>query len=122
MSKDKLTWQRAIIVLRDNGVTEIVITYSGSGDSGAIDCISYMNKEDQKIPHKDIDINHDEVNNLCYPLLENIEDWYNNDGGDGTVIINLLTLKYDIDNNINIVGQKTFKHKGSINKIMKDNS
>lgn len=122
MSKDldKLTWQKAIIALKDNGVTRIVVSYSGSGDSGGIDAVSYFDKENTEIKHDELDVDHDGVQDLAYPLLEGIENWYNNEGGDGTIDIDLNTLKYKIVNNINVVEQETFNHNGSIKKLMKN--
>lgn len=122
MSKelDKLTWQRAIIALKDNGVVHLKVMYSGSGDSGGIDEVHYFDKEDGLIEHDTIDVDHSGIQDLCYPLLDGIEDWYNNDGGDGTVSINLETLKYSIVNNVNVIEQETFNHKGSIKKLMKN--
>jgi hypothetical protein len=122
MSKnlDKLTWQKAIISLKDNGVARIVVSYSGSGDSGGIDEVSYFDKENTEIKHDELAVDHNGVQDLAYPLLEGIEDWYNNEGGDGTIDIHLNTLKYKIVNNVNIMEQETFNHKGSIKKIMKN--
>lgn len=122
MSKDldKLTWQRAIVALKDNGVVRIIVSYSGSGDSGGIDAVSYFDKDDTEIKHDELDVDHNGVQDLAYPLLDGIEDWYNNEGGDGTIDIDLNTLKYKIVNNINVVEQETFNHNGSIKKLMKN--
>lgn len=120
MSKEKLTWQEVTITLKDHGVKKVTVNYSGSGDSGGIDEISYFDKEEKEIRHDDIKIDHDAVQDLCYPLLDGIEDWYNNEGGDGVITIDLDTLKYHIVNNVNIIEQETFNHKGSIKKIMKN--
>jgi hypothetical protein len=118
MSKD-LTWQQALFILKDSGVKTIVIDYSGGGDDGQIDAISYFNKEGDEIKHENVDIDHDQLQGLCYPALEDIEDWYNNDGGNGEYIIDIETMKYDIVNNVNYMQQETYKHRGSLKTLMK---
>ena len=119
MSKD-FTWQQALFILKDSGVKKILITYSGGGDEGQIDGITYFDKEDEEIKHENVDIDHDALQDLCYPALEGIEDWYNGDGGDGEYTINLETMKYDIVNNVNYMQQETHKHRGSLKKLMKE--
>lgn len=118
MSKEKLNWQEALVILRDSGVKTFKIEYSGSGDSGGIDAIYYFDKEDHE--HTQVDIDHDGLQNLCYPLLEGIEDWYNNEGGDGVLTVDVDKLKFDIVNNVNYMEQETYNHKGSIKKLFKE--
>jgi len=120
MSKEELNWQEALVILKDSGVKTFKINYSGSGDSGGIDGITYFDKENEAIDHTNVDINHDGLQDLCYPLLEGIEDWYNNDGGDGVLTVDVDKLKFDIVNNVNYVEQETYNHKGSIKKLFKE--
>jgi len=119
MSND-LTWQKALIILKDSGVKKIIITYSGCGDSGQINDIIYFDKEGELIDHENVDIDHFNLRDLCYPALEGIEDWYNNDGGDGEYTINLETMKYDIVNNVNYMTQQTYNHSGFLKKLIKE--
>lgn len=120
MSKNKLTWQRALIILKDSGVKKILITYAGGGDEGQIDGITYFDKEDDEIKHENVDIDYVDLQDLCYPALEDIEDWYNNDGGYGEYTIDLETMKYDIVNNVNYMSQQTYNHNGSLKKLMEE--
>lgn len=120
MSKNKLTWQRALIILKDSGVKKILITYAGGGDEGQIDGLTYFDKEDDEIKHENVHIDHVDLQDLCYPALEDIEDWYNNDGGYGEYTIDLETMKYDIVNNVNYMSQQTYNHNGSLKKLMKE--
>ena len=119
MDKD-LTWQKAIIILKDAGVQEIQIGYSGSGDSGGINEVSYFDNKGEEIHYQDIDINHDELQDLCYPFLNDIEDWWNNDGGQGLMTVMLDTLEYDIKNEVNHMESETYKHNGSLKSVIKD--
>lgn len=102
------TWRREnngltiaeAFLLQDLGVTEIKVNYSGGGDSGQIDDIEYCNPKvngftsaSDAIPKEILD----RVEKIAYTLLEDIGDWYNNEGGYGTVFIKLPSFEYDID-------------------------
>ena len=92
MSDKKLTWQEAVLFLKDLGITSIHVHYEGSGDSGSIEDVEYYTGENGETVHFKHDLNisdemHEKLINLCYPMLDDIEDWYNNDGGYGTVVI-----------------------------------
>ena len=92
------------------GITYVVAEYSGSGDSGQVDDIQieingeskplrdFTEPDDDKIvaavtaklegrEHKNSF--YDEVEEFVYDALEFVgaEDWWNNDGGDGTLHI-----------------------------------
>ena len=125
MSDKKLTWQEAVLFLKDLGVTKILVFYEGSGDSGSIDNIEYYTGENGETVHFKHDLNisdemHQKLINLCYPMLDNIEDWYNNDGGYGTVTIDLDTLHYDIANHIRYTDYETYTHEGSIHDLSEE--
>ena len=83
--------------LKDLGVTEITINYSGGGDSGQIDSIEYANPkvkgEFSTIPERILKA----VESEGYRLLNGIDDWYNNEGGYGTIVINVSDFEYAID-------------------------
>ena len=116
MSEEKLKWQEAVLFLKDRGITTVKVHYEGSGDSGSIDSISYYKGEDEH-NIKDLDISdemHEKLINLCYPMLDNIEDWYNNDGGHGTLSIDIKTGEYEIDVNIEYRSYSTHNHEGNI--------
>lgn len=96
-ANDGLTIAEAFL-LQDLGVTEIKVNYSGGGDSGQIDDIEYCNPKvkgftSDAIPKEILD----RVEKIAYTLLEDIADWYNNEGGYGTVFIKLPSFEYDID-------------------------
>jgi hypothetical protein len=47
-------------------------------------------------------------------LLTNIEDWWNNEGGSGSVCILIPSGKYKIINDIRITEIETYYHGGSL--------
>ena len=81
--------------LKDLGVEKLVAEYSGSGDSGSIDNVYAENTEGD---HIDLDDFRDRVEEFMYEILSRKYDydWYNNDGGSGTVYFNINTLEYDV--------------------------
>lgn len=123
MSDKKLTWQEAVLFLKDLGVTKILVFYEGSGDSGSIDNIEYYTGEGDQSFKNDLAITdemHNKLIDLCYPMLDDIEDWYNNEGGHGTVTIDLDTLHYDIANHIRYTHYETYTHEGSIHDLSEE--
>jgi hypothetical protein len=122
MSDKKLTWQEAVLYLKDRGVTKIIVSYEGSGDSGSIEGIIYFKGEDS-FNHLNIDISKDmdyELQNLCYPMLDNIEDWYNNDGGYGVINIDLDNLHYDIANHVRYTTYERYEHEGNLEDLTEE--
>ena len=104
--------------LRDLGIVSIYAEFSGGGDSGAIDTINY-HLSDFTISNDFADVNkelHNDVDDYCYTLLDNgnIEDWYNNDGGHGTLSIDTKTGEYSIEVHIEYREYTTHNHEGSI--------
>lgn len=107
----------AMLYLQDLGVKIIIVEYSGGGDSGGIDslaCYSDLKGE------KEIKVENDDVlnliENLAYNKLndDNIEDWYNNDGGWGEITIQVPSTEYTIHNNIRVTDTEEFFHEGSL--------
>lgn len=84
------------MALEEKGVKEIQVTYEGSGDSGSIDTARFYDHNDDEI---DLDNFKDEAMDIGYHILnEHYEvDWYNNDGGYGTIHINLPEKNWNID-------------------------
>jgi len=70
--------------------------YSGGGDSGAIDSVYGENIEGNYIQLNDF---RDRVENFMYEILSTkyVYDWYNNDGGSGTVYFDINTLEYEVN-------------------------
>jgi hypothetical protein len=124
-----------LVRLADLGVTGIKVNYEGSGDSGAIENVVYTAeklKEDEEdafdalfdinVWGKDIlnlrDLDSSLESDIAHfveeQLLNDIEDWWNNDGGYGTVCILVPSGKYKIVNDIRITEVETFYHDGSL--------
>lgn len=124
MTEERLdTWQKAVVFLKDRGVAKITVTYEGSGDSGSIDNVLYYDKEDDEHYSSQLDITesqHNDIQNLAYPMLDGIEDWYNNEGGYGSITIDLDEFTYDIENNIRINQIETYNHNGSLKEYLKE--
>jgi hypothetical protein len=119
-----------LLKLADAGVTGVKVSYSGGGDSGAIDAISYT-AEPCETPEdvEDIcddaytsgsnlsDIDSDAykaIEDFAYQRLDDVEDWWNNDGGFGTLCICIPSGKYIINNHINITNTEDYFHDGDL--------
>ena len=127
MTENKMTG--LLLQLADLGVTGIKIIYSGGGDSGAIDNIIYTREE---VPLEDLDdleaysenvLNLEDLSTSIYSdleefahnkLLDDIEDWWNNEGGYGTLLISIPSGNYKINNNIYISNTEEFIHNGNL--------
>ena len=124
-----------LIQLADLGVTGIKIKYEGGGDSGAIEEVLYTvdklseNEEDafdavKALEPWDPAIRHLESlhSGLCSDIqnfaeekiLNDVEDWWNNEGGYGSMCILVPSGKYQLENNIRITEVETFEHDGSL--------
>ena len=119
-----------LLQLADLGVTGIKIIYSGGGDSGAIDEIIYTTEEvtcledlDDLDPYSENVLNLRDLSTSFYSniedfatsqLLDNVEDWWNNEGGHGTVLITIPSGNYTINNNIYFTETETYNHNGNL--------
>jgi hypothetical protein len=124
-----------LIQLADLGVTGIQIYYEGSGDSGCIDQVLYTtdklseNLEDafdkirclntwdegaKYLRNLDSGLSSDIESFSEEKILYDVEDWWNNEGGYGTMCILVPSGKYDVDNNIRITEIETFEHVGNL--------
>ena len=119
-----------LLQLADLGVTGIKIIYSGGGDSGAIDDIIYTTEEvtnledlDDLDPYSVNVLNLRDLSTSFYSniedfatskLLDEIEDWWNNEGGHGTVLIAIPSGDYTINNNIYISNTEEYIHNGNL--------
>jgi hypothetical protein len=119
-----------LLQLADLGVTGIKIIYSGGGDSGAIDDIIYTTEKVTNFEDlENLDQYSENVLNLrdlstslysdiedfaTSKLLDNIEDWWNNEGGYGTVLIAIPSGNYKINNNIYFTETETYNHNGNL--------
>jgi hypothetical protein len=119
-----------LLKLADLGVTGIKIFYSGGGDSGALDDIVYTTKKIEDIDDinylenfgnevvflKDLDsaLNADIENFAEEKILSDIEDWWNNDGGYGVMLISIPSGNYKIDNTIYYTNTEEYYHDGNL--------
>lgn len=75
--------------LKDAGVTLVTISYDGGGDSGQVEDVEFEGDGIEDAICKDNFEN--DLQDLATHILEQHYDydWYNNDGGYGTIVINL---------------------------------
>ena len=124
-----------LLQLADLGVTGIKIFYSGSGDSGDIDDVVYTRTKEASFDDintlssygenslylKELDYDlKDEISDFAdQKILNDIEDWWNNDGGYGTMLIKIPSGNYEISNIIYVTDTEEFQHDGDlINKTL----
>ena len=124
-----------LLKLADLGVTGIKIFYSGSGDSGDIDDVVYTTTKEVNfndinnltnygenalyLTNLDHDLKDDITAFASSKILDEIEDWWNNDGGYGAMLIKIPSGKYEINNIIYVTDTEDFHHVGDlINKTL----
>jgi hypothetical protein len=116
--------------LADLGITGIKVKYDGAGDSGSIVWIGYTTEKcntpedvNDNIDDWDSDSNLAELDSSAYSLIENfaeetilndIEDWWNNEGGFGDLCICVPSGKYIINNHIRITDTEDYSHDGDL--------
>ena len=125
MAENKL--ESIMIGLVNAGIKKVCVSYDGGGDSGAIEAIKISTNSDtdfddlQGWTSDATDLN--DYNSELYALLEDycqemllndIEDWWNNDGGFGYVDIDVEQGTYEIQNNVRVTDYEEFNHYGSL--------
>jgi hypothetical protein len=133
MTEEQL--MEVLIQLADQGVTGIKVHYDGSGDSGAIENIVYTDIENANFSDIDLvsawneNMNLAAINSSAYSDIENfahevildqIEDWWNNEGGYGELLIKVPSGEYIINNNIRIMNVEEYNHHGNLFKKTED--
>ena len=118
-----------LIKLANLGVTGIKVAYEGAGDSGAIEWIGYTDQpcetpEDvEDIVDAWVNPTLADLDSSAYALIEDfanekllqdIEDWWNNEGGFGELCICVPSGKYIINNSVRIIDYEEYFHDGSI--------
>ena len=107
----KLKRNLAVQVIKDHNISKIEVYYSGGGDDGCIDNITFYTTDPGSGDQVDIDVImtsevEAEWNDLLYDMLnDNIEwDWINNDGGSGYLYIDCTKdpWKVNIDHSQNV--------------------
>ncbi len=116
--------------LADLGVTGIKVKYDGGGDSGAIEWIGYTTEKcdtpedvndnindwetDSALTNLDGDLYYQIESFADEKLLNDIEDWWNNEGGFGDLCICVPSGKYIINNHIRITETEDYFHDGDL--------
>ena len=115
--------------LADHGVTGIKVKYDGGGDSGAIEWMGYTKEPcktpedvDDKVDDWSVEYNlsvfdlrlYNQFEEFAYKLLDDIEDWWNNEGGFGDLCICVPSGKYVINNHVRITETEDYFHDGSL--------
>ena len=125
-----------LLKLADYGVTGIKVTYEGGGDSGAIENVVYTtdplgtNEDDafgliseldnwgsepgHDLKHLDSGLSSIIEDFAASVILDKIEDWWNNEGGQGDLLIIIPSGKYRINNYINITTIEEYFHEGDL--------
>ena len=119
-----------LLKLADLGVTGIKIFYSGGGDSGDIDDVVYTTTKEVAFNDimnlstygedilylADLDgyLRDDLIDFANEKILNDLEDWWNNDGGYGVMIIKIPSGKYEIANTIYVTDTEEFEHDGDL--------
>jgi hypothetical protein len=128
MTENELTG--LLLKLADLGVTGIKVKYDGGGDSGSIEWIGFTTEKcdtPEDVNDRIIEWEHDgnlaELDSDAYSLIESfadekllndIEDWWNNEGGFGELCICVPSGKYIINNSVRIIDYEEYFHDGSI--------
>ena len=109
--------------LSDLSYEKIIIKYSGGGDSGAIDEIYFVKfgeseeesftSQDKKIINPDV---RDYIESLCFRQLDRVEDWWNNEGGYGSMDLHIPSGEFVIHNNIFIQNEEYYKTTGKLDE------
>ena len=97
--KNKENLKRALTLMncKHLGVVEISIEFSGSGDSGDIDDIYFRTEKDS---YEYIDMPDKKAEDLIRDFawdINTVGDWVNNEGGYGTVTIDVENNTYRLD-------------------------
>ena len=116
--------------LADLGITGVKVKYDGGGDSGAIEWIGYTTEKcdtpedvNDNVEDWDNDSNLAQLDSAAYSLIEDfasekilddIEDWWNNDGGYGYLCIKVPSGEYKVFNMINVMNIEEFEHEGGL--------
>ena len=101
--KDDLEKVAFIASLKNLGITTLIGEYDGSGDSGSIDSVYCEDENGSNVTvNSDIEST---VENMLYEILSDKYDydWYNNDGGYGTVRIDLEEQTWNVDGAVRII-------------------
>lgn len=86
----------------DRGVSEIICTYNGGGDSGYIDSDMDVDTDsNQPVPSF--------IEDMCYNALSSFGGWEINEGSQGNIVFNLTDLTISVNHAWNIEENHSFK-------------
>jgi hypothetical protein len=127
MTEQELT--TLLYQLHDIGVTGIKVRYDGGGDSGSIEWIGFTRQacetpedvndnigdweNDANIDNLDTAFSN-KIEDFAYKILDEIEDWWNNEGGFGTFCFMVPSGKYIINNSVRITETEDYFHDGNL--------
>jgi hypothetical protein len=128
MTENEMT--SLLFKLADLGITGVKVKYDGGGDSGSIEWIGYTTEKcntpedvNDNVNDWETDSNLAELDSSAYSLIESfaenkllddIEDWWNNEGGFGNLCICVPSGKYIINNHIRITETEDYFHDGDL--------
>jgi hypothetical protein len=117
-----------LAVLRDAGISKVTVTFNGYGDSGQIDSIAVKAGDtDAELPDSAVEIARasldseaperlseplaDAIETLCYALLEEKHDgWENNEGAYGEFVFDIAADRIVLDFNYRIETSENHTH------------
>lgn len=99
------------------GYEYIHVEYSGGGDEGGIDSINFIPNNCMKVIDNTAEFTTTEYENgvpneqlkdiiddqIYKQILDNANDWYNNEGGGGNLYISTLDGSYFCDHYVNVI-------------------
>ena len=115
-----------LIGLVNAGIKKVRVNYEGSGDSGCIDqikCTTDSNITFDDLEDWDIGDDLQKLNSSLYSLvaefveeklLNDIENWWDDEGGYGVVQIDVEEGTYLIYNSIRITNYEEYTHEGKL--------
>ena len=119
-----------LLKLADLGITGVKVHYDGGGDSGSIERIGYTRVKcatpedvDDEVDIWDVEANLADLDSSAYSLIEDfaqetilndIENWWDNEGGFGNLCISVPSGKYIINNHVRVTDTEDYFHDGSL--------
>jgi hypothetical protein len=122
--KENTIGMAAMLHFADLGYTTVIFNFSGSGDSGDIDDPVFFKKgeEESGIEFSEGAKRRDKIDSTILTefkeqvgeILNGIEDWWNNDGGQGEIEIQIPSGEYKIEVSINHTETTEYNHNGTL--------
>lgn len=115
----RLALLRAIV--KDRGITSIYVDFSGSGDSGSMDRVCFDVAEGKdKVCFEDLDT--ELVSWIEKVANQAVEatgvDWYNDEGGNGKVVLNPTDGSVEVEMNQAVTTYDTSNHEYNISDLV----